>query len=103
MFGRWVEASLTNPSFSLNENYPSNVVRVSAKVRTARKRLIAKYRYFKRIQSESAKVQYENAKYNYRQILRKNRLEQYLKRDKKLDTILSKDPSKIFSFLRRSV
>ena len=93
-------ASLTNTSFSLNENRPTKVIRVSAKVRTARRRLSARFRYLGRNQSESAKANYENAKQTYRQVLRKNRLEHCVKRDKKLDTILSKDPSKIYSFLR---
>ena len=93
-------ACLTNPSFSIDENKPDKIIRVSAKVRTARKRLIAKFRYLRRIKSASAKLQYEIAKQSYRQIIRKNRLEHFVKRDKRLDTILSKDPSKIYSFLR---
>ena len=93
-------ASLTNTSFSLNENKPTKAIRVSAKVRIARRRLVARFRYLTRNQTESAKVHYENAKQTYRQVLRKNRLEHCVKRDKKLDTILSKNPSKIFSFLR---
>ena len=93
-------ASLTNQSFSLNEIKSRKAITVSTKVKTARNRLKAKYRYMRRIQSESSKAQYELAKQRYRQIIRKNRLEQYVKRDKKLDSILTRDPSKIYSFLR---
>ena len=48
----------------------------------------------------SSKRQAREARQAYRQTVRRVRLRQSVKRDKKLDTILSKDPRAVYSDLR---
>ena len=48
----------------------------------------------------SSMRQLQTARKEYRQAVRANRLHQSIIRDSKLDTILSKDPRNIFSYLR---
>ena len=93
-------ATLTNPSVSMNVEKPTKAQRIPRKISTAKRRLMNKHKYFKKKQTDVAKSHFERARQNYRQAVRLTRLEQSIKRDQKLDTILTDNPAKIYSYLR---
>ena len=95
-------ASATNPSVDLNQKKRVKPVKTPHKIKVAKRRLENKQKLMKKNPSVSSRSQASTAKKNYRQIVRKVRLHQAVKRDKKLDTILTKDPRSIYSYMRSS-
>ena len=95
-------ASNTNSSVCLNEVRKSRVVRTPHQVMVAKRRLKRKHRLLVKHSTPSAKRQVAAARKAYTQTVRKVRLKESVKRDSKLDTILSKDPSGIYSYIHSS-
>ena len=93
-------ASATNPCMSLNESKEPKLVKTPHKVRVAKRKLNTKHKLMVNRGTASSKVQLKTARKVYRQAVRNQRLKQSVKRDSQLDFILSKDPRKIFSYLR---
>ena len=93
-------ASATNPSVSLNDKKHEKPTKVPHIIRAAKRKLTAKHRYARTKPTASTKSQFECARKSYRQKVRTVRLKQSLKRDKKLDTILSDNPGHLYSYLR---
>ena len=93
-------ASTTNPSVSLGKLKEERVMKTPHQVKIAKRRLKRKHNLMVKHNTPSSKKQFTAARKSYTQTVRKLRLKQSIKRDSKLDTILSKDPSGIYSYMR---
>ena len=94
-------ATSTNPYVSLNEERKDRQSKPPPQIITARRRLNTKHKILARTNSAKAKADFLSARKAYRFTVRKCRLSQSLKRDQKLDSILSNDPKSLYSYLRR--
>ena len=93
-------ATSTNPSASLLKNRAVVSTRVPQSIKAAKRKLKNKYRYACSRPSAHSQAQLDHAKRFYRQKVREARLQMQLKRDRLLDTILSENPTKLYSYLR---
>ena len=95
-------ATTTNQYVCLNDERIVKKVKTPHQILVAKRRLVTKHRLMVKKSTASSKRQAKAAKKSYRQTVRRMRLKQSVKRDSKLDSILSKDPSGIYSYLRSS-
>ena len=95
-------ATSTNPCVSLNETRADRQTKPPKQIVAARRRLNTKHRMLARTCSANAKAQFLAARKAYRDTVRKCRLSQSLRRDQKLDSILSKDPRGLYAYLRQN-
>ena len=93
-------ANTTNPSVQLGQRRSARVAKTPKTVIAAQRKLQAKYRWWLRRPTPRAREQLLEAKKKYRQTVRNDRIHQAVKRDAKLDSILSKNPKDIYSYLR---
>ena len=93
-------AANTNPSFSLTEKRSTKPVKIPANIKAAKRKLQRKYRRHTYSPSVSSLRQLELTRKAYRQAVRSARLKQAVSRDQMLDTILTNNPSKLYSSLR---
>ena len=95
-------ANATNSCVSLNEPKTTKMKKTPHQVRVAKRKLTTKYKNMVKRHSESSKRQVKTAQRTYRQTVRRVRLQQSIKRDSKLDTILTENPKAVYSYLRSS-
>ena len=102
-------ACATNRTVSLSSNPGPPPTRTAREIRIARQRLRRAHRRYKEhttphlsSQCEVYTAAYKDALRGYKSAVRKNRLRNELTRDKRLLTILSHDPSSLYSFIRSS-
>ena len=95
-------ASATNPSVSLNDSKPVKKTKTPHQIKVARRKLANKHKLMCKRTSVSSRFQVKAAQRFYRQTVRKVRLRQSVKRDEKLDSILSRDPKAIYCYIRNS-
>ena len=95
-------ACTTNQSTLLDAKQSIKCIKIPAKIRAARRKLLQKQKIARCHPSRIADEKLKIGRKLYRQTVRNIRLSQSLRRDKLLDTILSKNPSKIHTFLRSS-
>ena len=95
-------ASATNSTLSLNETKAVKVRKTPHQVRVAKRKLMTKHKLMVKRDSASSKRQAKAAQRMYRQTVRRVRLKQSVKRDTKLDSILTKNPKALYSYLRSS-
>ena len=93
-------ANTTNPSIDLNERKKTRSSKTPKTVLAAQRKLQAKYRWWLRRPTPMAREHFLEAKKKYRQSVRIERLHQAVKRDTMLDSILTKNPKTIYSYLR---
>ena len=95
-----IAAITTNPSKSLDERGNEKALKTPHVIKVALRKLKTKQKLMLKRKTLSSMRQLQTARNGYRQAVRANRLRQSVIRDSKLDTILSKDPRKIFLYLR---
>ena len=93
-------ATTTNPSVALNDKKPQKLHKTPHVIRAAKRKLSAKHRYSHTKPNASTRNQLERARKSYRETVRMTRLQQSIKRDQMLDSILSDNPSQIYSYIR---
>ena len=93
-------ATTTNPSVSLNEEKYCKAFKTPHSVTRAKRKLDKKHRMMLKRGTSSSILQLKSARKQYRLAVRTWRLTEAVKRDTRLDTILSKDPKQIYSYLR---
>ena len=90
----------TNPSVSLNNAMQSKILKPPHSICVAKRKLDNKHRTMLKTGTPVSRTHLKIARKQYRQAVRSWRLRQAVRRDSKLDSILSKDPKKIYSYLR---
>ena len=93
-------AVTTNPSVCMNDLKKLKALKTPHQVRLAKRRLDNKHRLMLKRGTPRSQVQLKIARKQYRQAVRNWRLSQALKRDARLDSILSNNPKQIYSYLR---
>ena len=93
-------ASTTNPYCNLNQKRNIRATKTPRTVLAARQKMRAKHRWWITHPTGNAREQYLSARNKYRQTVRAERLNQSLKRDAKLNSILSRNPRSLYSYLR---
>ena len=93
-------ASTTNPCVNLNQNKKTKLTKIPRTVLAAQRKLKAKYRWWLSKPTLRASQQLVEARKKYRKTVRSERLRQAVKRDTKLNTILTTNPRSIYSYLR---
>ena len=95
-----IAAMTTNPSVLLSNKKQVKTCRIPATIKAAKRKLQSRYKTAKTNQDCTAWNKYGQAKQAYRQAVKTIRLQQAIERDKRLDTILTKNPRKLYSYLR---
>ena len=95
-----IAAMTTNPSVLLSNKKQVKTSRIPAIIKAAKRKLQSRYKTAKTNQDCTAWNKYGQAKQAYRQAVKTIRLQQAIERDKRLDTILTKNPRKLYSYLR---
>ena len=94
-------ASLCNTAVNLSSTPTQKVAWVPRPIYVAKKKLKRIHRQWKKCgKSEVAEVSYKTALKEYKRIVRTIRLEKDMQQDQKLLSILSNDPSSIYSYIR---
>ena len=93
-------AVTTNPSVCMNDSKKIKVLKTPHHVQMAKRRLDSRHRQMLKRGTLRSQVQLKIARKHYRQAVRSWRLSQALKRDSRLDSILSNNPKQIYSYLR---
>ena len=93
-------ASTTNPCRNLNQKRNIRVTKTPRTILAAQRRLKAKYRWWTTHPTDKARELFLSARKTYRQTVRTERLRQSVKRDAKLNSILSQNPRNLYSYLR---
>ena len=98
-------ASVTNKAVSLAAHPPPRPTQTPKTIRLASQRLQRAHRHWKNASPQdllAAKMRYSATLKQYKHAVRSVRLQQNRKRDEKLLTILSDNPSSLFSFIKSS-
>ena len=95
-------AATTNQSFSLTEKRLTKPAKIPTNIKAAKRKLQRKFRHHTHSPSPSSIRQLEAARKAYRQAVRSARLKQAVSRDQQLDTILTNNPSRLYSSLRNT-
>ena len=93
-------ASNTNHTVALDNVKTPKPMKTPHQIKVAKRKLVAKHRYARKKPTVSTLRQLDQAKKLYRENVRSTRLKQSLKRDEMLDTVLTDNPTKLYSFLR---
>ena len=93
-------AALTNPSVLLDVKKVAKALKVPPKILAAKRRLASKHRNAQKKPGISTERQLDLARRHYKQTVRGTRLKQSIKRDQMLDSILTKNPAQLYTYLK---